>query len=166
MPDAILQNIVHTHTQTHTDIGVGAVQLGEAGGLQEPFPLGCRMRSRGLQFGRRSAVGQRQSAGRPPAHVRTKLICTEPHRKLLFRRRRQTHWRWISIPLMIPCILNLFVFKIWLVCSVTTKRWTTGYFLNKVMYECEVRWKDAMNPGTEDQGLRLTPREKREGRVS
>lgn len=85
------------HKQTDTDVRVGAVQLREAGGLQEPLPLRNRLGSRGFSPGRCGPVGQRQSAGSPPAHVWTKLICRATHTHTeLFRPKEGKHLTWIS----------------------------------------------------------------------
>lgn len=88
MPDAVLQKIKikSTNTQTHTDIRVWAVQFCEARSLQKPFPLGCRMTSRGFDSWRCRSVGKRQRTGCPPSHVGTKLICIEPHIRESFRK--------------------------------------------------------------------------------
>lgn len=65
--------------QTWTDVRVGAVQLGQAGNLQELLPLRYWLRPGG--FRQRGHTGQGKSAGRPPAHVGTELICRAPYGK-------------------------------------------------------------------------------------
>lgn len=67
------------NAQTWTDVRVGAVQLGQAGSFQQLLPLRDGLRSG--RFHQRCHVSQRKSAGRPPAHVGTEVICTDPHNK-------------------------------------------------------------------------------------
>lgn len=92
-------------TQAH--IWVRGVQLGEAGSLQKFLPLRYRLRTGGFHSWRCGSIDQRQRAGCPPAHVRTKLICTEPHRRRSFRCGEETQSGWIPNPLLLgsPCIL-------------------------------------------------------------